>query len=450
MSSARGGRGALCVNSAGDRRGRRWAAVLVVVMWAATVYAVPAAAQGSTADGTGAGASAVHSSESAGVVEATGTGNVGSAADGSTPAAVPETSGSQTAEAMEEELLGDMDFTEVQNMMDEMLGNDTFSFTKALKGLISGEEVFSKEAVQEFLYGLFYSRLDAEKGMFFKILLLVLLAAIFTNFAEVFDNGQIGEISFYVVYLLLFILLMDSFSELSGSLSASLSWMAQFMKALSPAYFLAVAASSGAGTAAVFYQGVLLLVWLIQWILVTVLLPGANLYILLRLVNHLSREEMLSKLAELLNTIISWALKSLLGLVVGLQVVKNLVAPVMDALKRTAIGKTASAIPGVGNAINVVTELVVTSAVLVRNSVGVVVLVVLVLAGAGPVIHYALLSLCYRFLAALSQPVSDKRMVGCLSTMGEGCAILLRILLTAEVLCMLTFVILMASFGGGA
>ena len=159
---------------------------------------------------------------------------------------------------------------------------------------------------------------------------------------------------------------------------------------------------------------------------------------------------MLSKLAELLNTIISWALKSLLGLVVGLQVVKNLVAPVMDALKRTAIGKTASAIPGVGNAINVVTELVVTSAVLVRNSLGAVMLVVLVLAGAGPVIHYALLSLSYRFLAAISQPVSDKRMVGCLSTMGEGCGILLRILLTAEVLCMLTFVILMASFGGGS
>ena len=145
-----------------------------------------------------------------------------------------------------------------------------------------------------------------------------------------------------------------------------------------------------------------------------------------------------------------WGLKTLLGLVVSLQVVKNLVAPVIDSLKRSTLGKTASAIPGVGNVVNIVTELVVTGAVLVRNSLGVAVMAALILLGMGPVIHYGFLSLSYRFLAAVSQPVSDKRLVGCLSTMGEGCAMLLRVLLTAEILCILTFVILMVSLGGGA
>ena len=127
-----------------------------------------------------------------------------------------------------------------------------------------------------------------------------------------------------------------------------------------------------------------------------------------------------------------------------------MVAPVIDSLKRTAIGKTAAAIPGVGNAVNMVTELVVTSAVLVRNSLGAAFLLVFVLVGAGPVIHYGFTSLSYRFLAAIAQPVSDKRMVGCLATMGEGCGMLLRVLLTTEILCMLTFMILAMSFGGGA
>ena len=212
---------------------------------------------------------------------------------------------------------------------------------------------------------------------------------------------------------------------------------------------MTVAASSGASTAAVFYQGILMLVWMLQWVLLSILLPGVNLYILICLVNHLSREEMLGKMAELLNTAISWGLKTLLGVVVGLQVVKSLIAPVMDSLKRTAIGRTTSAIPGIGNAVNTVTELILTSAVLVRNSLGAAVLIALVLTGAGPVIHYGILSLAYRFLAALAQPVSDKRIVGALSTMGEGCALLLRIFFTAEILCMLTFLILTASFGGG-
>ena len=74
--------------------------------------------------------------------------------------------------------------------------------------------------------------------------------------------------------------------------------------------------------------------------------------------------------------------------------------------------------------------------------------VVLLLAGAGPAIHYGLLSLSFRFLGAVAQPVSDKRIVGCLGTLGEGCALLLRIMLTAEILCVLTFIVLMASVGG--
>lgn len=355
----------------------------------------------------------------------------------------------QSESSVEEELLEEMDFTDIQNMLNEMLGDNSFSFLETVKKLISGEEIFSKEAAQELLRSLFFSRWQQEKNTFMRILLLIVIASVFTNFAAVFDGGQIGEISFYVVYLLLFILLMDSFSELSVSLEKTLYWITNFMKVLSPAYFMSVAAASGSSTAAIFYQGVLMLVWLIQWAMVTILLPAVNLYVLLKLINHLSKEETLGKLSELLNTVISWALKTMLGFVVGLQIVKGMVTPVIDALKRTMLGKTAAAIPGVGNAVNLVTEIVLTSAVLVRNSLGVAFLFVLVLIGAGPVIHYLLMSFFYRFLAAVAQPVSDKRMIGCLSTVGEGCSMLLRIICTAEILCMLTFMILAVSFGGG-
>ena len=363
-------------------------------------------------------------------------------------AAGEENGEAKETSGLSEELLGEMDFTDVQKMLDDMLGDSSFSLSEAVKGLMSGEQVFSKETVQEFLRGLFFSRLEQEKSLLVKCLILILMAAVFSNFSAVFENGQIGEISFYVVYLLLFMLLMDSFLGMSNSLSQTLSWMTEFMKGLSPAYFMAVAASSGASTAALFYEGVLLLVWLIQWGLLSFFLPGVNLYVLISLVNHLSREEMLGKLAELLKTAVEWGLKTLLSFMAGLQIVRSLVSPVIDALKRTALGKTAGALPGIGNAVNMVTELVLTSAVLERNCLGAAFLAILFLSAAEPVLHYGAMSLSYRFLAAVSQPVSDRRMVECLSTLGEGCALLLRILFTAEVLCMLTFVILMAGFGG--
>ena len=343
-----------------------------------------------------------------------------------------------------EELLKEINLADVQKMLDDFMGADSFSMKETLIKLTRGERAFSKEAVQEFVYRFFFYQLDQEKEFFVKLILLILLSAVFTSFAEVFENNQIGDISFFVVYLLFFTILMDSFSKMSSSLEKTISWMTEMMKGLAPAYYMTVCAASGAASAVVFYEGVLLMVWGIQWLLLTVLLPASGMYVLLQLVNSLSREEMLGKMAELLNTAVSWGLKSLLAAVVGLQIIRNLVAPVMDSVKRGLLSKAAGALPGVGNAVNMVTELVVTSAVLVKNCLGVVILVVFVLIGAGPMLHYGILSLLYRLLAAVAQPVSDRRMVRALGTMGEGCALLLRILFTAEVLCMLAFLVLMA------
>ena len=354
----------------------------------------------------------------------------------------------QTEASTVSDILEELDLSRVQRMLDQMLGEESFSMKDMLDGLIKGEKVLSEDTVQEMLHSFLFSGLKKEKNLLIKILLLILLSAVLANFADVFESGQIGDICFYIVYLLLFILLMDSFSSITRSVQQTITWMAEFMRGLAPAYFLTISIAAGSSTAAVFYEGVLILTWLIQEVILNLLFPGACLYVLISLINNLSKEEMLGKMAELLDTAVSWGLKTLLGMVVGLQVVRGLIAPVMDTLKRSALGKAAGALPGVGNAVNMVTELVLTSAVLVRNCLGVVILFAFVAAGAGPVIHYGILSLIYRFLAAIAQPVSEKRIVDSLATMGEGCALLLRILFTAEILCILDFVILMTGIGG--
>ncbi len=353
-----------------------------------------------------------------------------------------------TAEEETSRLLGELELEEVQQAVDELLEDRSFSLTDIVEKLIKGEILLNKETVVIILREIFVEQFAREKTIILQILLLVLVAAVFTNFTNMFENGQIGEICFYVIYLLLFVLIMESFQEMSSQLESNLRAVVAFMQGLAPAYFLAVAASNGASTAAVFYQMVLFLVWLIQWLMITFVLPAANLSVLLNMVNHLSREDLLSKLSDLLHTLVDWSLKTMLGVVAGMQIVQTLVAPVIDSLKRSAIGRTASALPGVGNAFNAVTEIVVTAAVLVRNCLGVAFVIVLAIWGLTPLIQYGLMSFIYRLMSALAQPVSDSRMVGCLSIMGDGCALLLRILLTTQILCMVTIVILAATFGG--
>ncbi len=347
------------------------------------------------------------------------------------------------------DLLEDMQLEEIQKMVDGMLGEESFSLIQAIQNLMSGKDAFNKEKVLKMVGQAVFSQFDKQKKLVSQALILVLLAALFSNFAQIFDRGQVGEVSFYIVYLLLFTLLLNGFYSLSSQLEERIYGLLELMRGITPAYYLAVTAASGVTSAAMFYQMVLILAAAAQWVILAFVLPCTGLYVLLEMVNGLSKEESLSKLAGFFRTLVEWALKTMMGVVMGMQVIRGLVAPVIDELRRSVLGKTASAIPGVGNALNAVTEIILASAVLVRNCLGVAFVLVLLVWGVSPLIQYGICALLYKFAAALAQPISDKRLVGCLGIMGEGCSLLLKILFTTELLCMITIAVLAVSFGGG-
>ena len=368
-----------------------------------------------------------------------------------------EETGNQNEEALEEELLREqeesqeallegLELGEMQEAVNELLGEETFSVREALERILAGEEVFSIDFLLETGKNFIYDHLLADRAVLFQVVLLVLLAALFANFTNVFSGSQAGEASFYLVYMLLLALLIHSFGSLSAGLSGSLEDLTAFMQALMPSYFLAVTAASGAATAMVFYEMVLGVIFLIQTLLLKAVIPGIQAYVVIQLINYLHKEDFLSKLAELLKTVLEWSLKTITAVVIGMELIQNMISPALDSLKRDALGKTAAAIPGIGNVIDGATEVALGTAVLIRNCLGATGILVLVILGLPPVIKLAGTVLAYKLLAALLQPVSDKRMTGCLWAMGEGCRLLLKVLLTVELLLLITIAVLAVSF----
>ena len=368
-----------------------------------------------------------------------------------------EETGNQNEEALEEELLREqeesqeallegLELGEMQEAVNELLGEETFSVREALERILAGEEVFSIDFLLETGKNFICDHLLADRAVLFQVVLLVLLAALFANFTNVFSGSQAGEASFYLVYMLLLALLIHSFRSLSAGLSGSLEDLTAFMQALMPSYFLAVTAASGAATAMVFYEMVLGVIFLIQTLLLKAVIPGIQAYVVIQLINYLHKEDFLSKLAELLKTVLEWSLKTITAVVIGMELIQNMISPALDSLKRDALGKTAAAIPGIGNVIDGATEVALGTAVLIRNCLGATGILVLVILGLPPVIKLAGTVLAYKLLAALLQPVSDKRMTGCLWAMGEGCRLLLKVLLTVELLLLITIAVLAVSF----
>ena len=72
------------------------------------------------------------------------------------------------ASSAEHQITDQMELTDLQSMVDEMLGEKTFSVTEAFHRLLSGEEVLSEESVREFLHSLLFYGIEREKELIVK------------------------------------------------------------------------------------------------------------------------------------------------------------------------------------------------------------------------------------------------------------------------------------------
>ncbi len=345
-------------------------------------------------------------------------------------------------------LYDDINYDDIQEVIDNIMDReDALDFGDYVNRLISGEEAFSLSAIGAKLIESIKDEISAHATTFARLIAIALIAAIFTNLSMAFKYHQVSETGYYVTYLLLFSLLISSFINASSIASNVIEQVLNFMKALVPAYYMSVAFCTGSVSSFAFYKVALIFITMVDFLIIKAVIPLINFYLIIVLANNLSKEDMLSKLAGLLETVISWTLKSLLAAVIGFQAIQGLIVPVADQVKRSAIFKASSVLPGIGNAIGSVAETVIGAGVLLKNAIGVAGLVVIIIICLVPIVQLTVVTLIYKFSSASLQPISDKRIVECISASAKSAQMLLQCVLVAAVLFLLTITIVAISTG---
>lgn len=348
-------------------------------------------------------------------------------------------------EDVEDTLFKSFDFGEVNQVLEDILPEEKMDFGETVRKVIKGDVKFSVELLEKLVTEQLFYEFRENKKTVIHILMIAIIAAVFTNFSNVFQNRQIGEISFYVLYLLLITICLSTFQILIDGVGVHLERLTSFMRVLGPLYFLAVAISTGSGTSVIFYNLLLFLIYIVELLILNFLLPLLHIYMVIRVLNNLSTEEYLSKFAELIEFIVTWTLKTLLAAIIGLNVIQGLISPALDSLKRGMLTKSVEAIPAIGDALGGTAEIVLGTAVLVKNGIGVTGAIICIVLCVIPLLQMFVMAFLYKLTSAFIQPVSDKRIVGCVSGMGEGCQILLRVIFTTGMLFLLTIAIVTAT-----
>lgn len=323
---------------------------------------------------------------------------------------------------------------QLQEGLKSLFPEYSISLKDLMSGVMQGDIIGALTNLIQSAIGGMSAQLGGIKNILIWLVVLGIVSAIMTHFVEIFDKHQIADISFYFIYLLLTAVLLKCFSQAAKTAMDTIQNILLFIKLLVPTYMLSIGVATGTTTVGAYYQLLLLLIYGVENILVAGVMPFVYSYIMLSVVNGIWIEEKLSMLIDLIEKGIRGILKLSIGIVTGVSAFQTIITPVIDSVKASAVQKAISAIPGIGNAADGVVELVVGSAVVIKNSVGIVLLILLIVLCAAPMLQIFLTACLLKLAAALMGIVSDKRITACTNKVGEGSMLLLRTTGTALIL----------------
>ena len=204
------------------------------------------------------------------------------------------------------------------------------------------------------------------------------------------------------------------------------------------AYSLAVVSTSGITTSTTVYEFYLLLIYAMTTLTNVVLLPMIKILFVLKIINHISKEEHFSRLCKTLEGVIKFLLKGFLSVLLGVQLIQSMILPAVDSMKNTVLQKGMSAIPGIGSGLNSAMTMVIGSAVVIKNSIGAVGILVLIVIIVPPVIEITAVVLTYLLAGIMIQPISDKRITGAMDAVIQSGKLMLSMIFTMALLFILS------------
>lgn len=337
-----------------------------------------------------------------------------------------------------EEIINTLDF----NTVNEFLYNHMrieMTFEELVTQIsLNGLEALNKENITMLVFDSIFYELSIARPIFVKMLLFSLLFSVVHRLL-VTKNRYISDIGFLIIYATLMVLLMQSFYFVRDIALEGMDALLTFLNALIPTYAVTLAFSGNAVSGAMLYEVAFFVVYLIEMILKNFLSPFIHVFILVLFLNHLFEEDRLSKLALFMEKIVSLLLKGAFGVVIGLGVVQSLLTPAKDRLANNVLLSGMSSIPGVGNMVGSAGEILLSCGMLIKNSVGVVGLIILFVLAVIPVVKIGCFWVMYHLLSITLQPIADRRITECVSGVARGCDLYLKMIMYSMLLFFVLF-----------
>lgn len=338
----------------------------------------------------------------------------------------------------------------VQQILDEINSQNSnfpkLNIVNIIRDIINGKSILNMNQLIPDIFKVVFGEISLNIRLLIQIIALSVICALLINLQQSFNDETISQIAFIVTYMVIVILLLNSFKASMDVGKRTIDQMVNFMQALMPTLFAALVSSGSAVSAATFNPIIAFSVEGISAIMRDYIIPAIYWISVLSLINNLNTRLQIDKYIDFIRSIITTIIVLLPLMFLGVLTVEGITSPFVDnAAIKTAKFATGKFIPMVGSVMSDTFDAILRYTVILKNSIGVIGMLAVVFITVYPLIKMFALLIILKISAAFIQPISDERVVKGIEGVANSLTLLMSCVVVVAVMFFISLAILLAT-----
>ncbi len=357
-------------------------------------------------------------------------------------------------EDMIRQQMEELDLNELEQIMDDAAeqSNGIFSSISTeeiIDDLISGQMLFDTGTILESVKDVLILEVKAGLIMGVEIITVCIIMGLLNSISGSFGNKAASTLGTTVCSCLIIILCLNNFRITYNSCFDTLNVMTNTMQVLLPILIPLLVSIGGFSSGSILNPVIVTAVTGFNTVLQTLILPLIFISSTFILLNSLTEKSYLQQLAVFLRKAAVYTTGLIVTIFTGITAIQGIVTKSADGLLvNTARYSISNFVPIVGKFASDSVDMVLSCAALIKNSIGLLGIIIIFCVLIGPVIKLIAVSIIYKITAILAEPISAKQISSTLNEMGSS-VITMTVILGLSALMFFIFITIIISIGGG-
>lgn len=297
-----------------------------------------------------------------------------------------------------------LDLSELQDILDgleskEIFGND---ISATVNDILSGKYFTNYSSVFGGIVSLLFANLKSMLPIIFCIIAIGVLSSLLSSFRS--DSSETSDMVYFVCYALIVMLILISFKDILSSVSKVIKGISSLMQIVFPILISLLVSIGSLSSISIYNPLVAVLTTIVDIIFDKFLYPIFILIFLLTVLGNLTSSVKLDKLTTFFSSAFKWTTGIVFTLFTGFLSLQGISAGKFDSISIKATKfAVKSYIPLIGSYVADGMDYIVLGSVLVKNTIGLVAIMLLFVMILSPIIYVV----CYKLLLELTAGVLE-------------------------------------------